>query len=137
LAEARLNNAKAQVGAAESALERLELKAPFAGQIVDINIVPNEQLGQNTWAFVLADFGEWYIETDDLTELEVINIAEGQMVSVIPDALPELELPGTVVEISNMSTEKGGDVLYQVRIRLNEADPRLRWGMTVEVHFTP
>ena len=137
LAEARLSNAKAQVSAAEAALERLELKAPFAGQVVDINIVPNEQLGQNTWAFVLADFGEWYIETNDLTELEVVNIAEGQAVSVIPDALPELELPGTVVEISNMSTEKGGDVLYQVRIMLNETDPRLRWGMTVEVHFTP
>ena len=34
-----------------------------------------------------------------------------------------------------MFEEKRGDITYTVRIRINEPDPRLRWGMTVEVTF--
>jgi hypothetical protein len=30
---------------------------------------------------------------------------------------------------------KGGDVLYPVRIETEDVDPRLKWGMTIEVTF--
>jgi hypothetical protein len=53
----------------------------------------------------------------------------------VPDALPDLTMTGKVVEISQASTVQGGDVLYEVRIRLDDPDPRLLWGMTVEVTF--
>ena len=31
---------------------------------------------------------------------------------------------------------QSGDILYTVHIRMEEDDPLLRWGMTVEVTFT-
>jgi len=59
----------------------------------------------------------------------------GQTVSVIPDALPDLEIKGTVDKISDVFEEKRGDVTYTTRILLDSVDPRLRWGMTVVITF--
>jgi multidrug resistance efflux pump len=85
----------------------------------------------------MGDFSAWYIETSDLTELEVVHITVGQTVEIRPDALPDLVLKGTVESISQSSKTQGGDVLYTVKIKLNDYDPALRWGMTVEATFAP
>jgi multidrug efflux pump subunit AcrA (membrane-fusion protein) len=137
LLEARLNNAKAQVASAENTLANFELKAPFDGEVMDINISVNEVVGPETWAVIVADTSQWYIETSDLTELEVVDVAVGQNVSILADALPEVELNGVVEDISQTFRSQGGDVLYTVRIRMEDVDPRMRWGMTVEVTFEP
>jgi multidrug efflux pump subunit AcrA (membrane-fusion protein) len=137
LLEARLNNARAQVASAENSLANYELKAPFNGKVMDINVAVNEMVGPETWAVIVADTSQWYIETSDLTELEVVDVAVGQNVSILPDALPEVEMRGVVEEISQSFRSQGGDILYTVRIRVDDVDPRMRWGMTVEVTFEP
>ncbi len=83
----------------------------------------------------LADFSQWYVETDNLTEIEVVDISLDQTVEIIPDALPEITLMGTVELISDKFEEKRGDITYTTRILVDEIDPRLRWGMTVVVSF--
>jgi len=40
-----------------------------------------------------------------------------------------------VESIGALFEERSGDVTYPVKIRLLEADSRLRWGMTVAVTF--
>ena len=137
LLEARLNNAKAQVASAENNLANYELKAPFDGEVMDINVSVNEMVGPESWAVIVADTSQWYIETSDLTELEVVDVAVGQKVSILADALPDVEMSGVVDEISQPFKSQGGDILYTVRINLNDVDPRMRWGMTVEVTFDP
>ncbi|HKZ82351.1 MAG TPA: HlyD family efflux transporter periplasmic adaptor subunit, partial [Anaerolineae bacterium] len=62
-------------------------------------------------------------------------VSAGQPVTVKVDALPELTLKGEVESIGALFEERSGDVTYPVKIRLLEADPRLRWGMTVAVPF--
>ena len=71
----------------------------------------------------------------NLTEIEVVDISLGQEVVVVADALPDLELTGTVDKIGDVFEEKRGDITYTVRIVLDEVDPRLRWGMTVVITF--
>ncbi len=137
LLEARLNNAKAQVASAENNLANYELKAPFDGEVMDINVLVNEMVGPESWAVIVADTSQWYIETSDLTELEVVDVAVGQKVSILADALPDVEMSGVVDEISQSFKSQGGDILYTVRINVNDVDPRMRWGMTVEVIFEP
>lgn len=137
LLEARLNNAKAQVASAENNLANYELKAPFDGEVMDINVLVNEMVGPESWAVIVADTSQWYIETSDLTELEVVDVAVGQKVSILADALPDVEMSGVVDEISQSFKSQGGDILYTVRINVNDVDPRMRWGMTVEVTFEP
>lgn len=135
LAQARLDNAKAQRVAAEAALARVELKAPFAGTIVKINYSVGQEVLSSQVVMVLADFSQWYVETKDLTENEVVSIEVGQSAVVVPDALPEVEMMAQVERIGEWYGEKSGDVTYETRLSLDEADPRLRWGMTVEVRF--
>jgi multidrug efflux pump subunit AcrA (membrane-fusion protein) len=69
--------------------------------------------------------------------LEVVEISLGQRVTFTADALSEITMEGVVTEISQASYTQSGDVLYTVRIKTNEVDPRIRWGMTVEVNFEP
>jgi len=137
LLEARLGNAKAQVTSAESTIANYELKAPFDGEVMEINLSVNEMVGPENWAVIVADTGQWYVETSDLTELEVVDLAEGQDVSILADALPDAEMSGVVEKISRPFKLQGGDILYTVRIHVEDVDPRMRWGMTVEVTFEP
>ena len=137
LLDARLSNAKAQVASAENTLANYELKAPFDGKVMDLNVSVNEMVGPETWAVIVADTGQWYIETSDLTELEVVDVAVGQRVNIVADALQDVEMHGVVEEISQSYKTQSGDILYTVRIRVDDVDPRMRWGMTVEVTFEP
>ena len=84
---------------------------------------------------VIADFSNWKVETFDLTERDVPEVYEGQQVTVILYALPGVELSGTVEHVSDLYTEKGGDITYTVRIVLEDGDENLRWGMTALVTF--
>ncbi|HLA88317.1 MAG TPA: HlyD family efflux transporter periplasmic adaptor subunit [Anaerolineales bacterium] len=127
--------AKANLDAANDALSNYVLAAPFAGVVADVNVKAGEQVGAETRAVSIADFSAWGVETTDVTELEVVKLVEGQKVIIRPDALSDLQLKGSVIEISNAYTQLGGDILYTVRIRVDETDSRLRWGMTVEIVF--
>ena len=134
-AEGRLKTAQANIVAAQAALENLDLIAPFDGTIVDLDLILGEQVIPGNLVVTLVDFSQWYIETDNLTEIEVVNVAVGQVVTIVPDALPDVTLTGTVDSIDDFFVEKRGDVTYTARILVNEIDPRMRWGMTVVVTF--
>lgn len=134
-AQAGINAAETGLTAAKAALENIELVAPFSGMIVDLELKASEQVSSGQPVVVLADFSQWMVETDDLTEIEVTEIYTGQAVTVTPDALPDLELSGTVESISDLFEEKRGDVTYTARILLDEIHEQLRWGMTVVVTF--
>jgi len=135
LAQAQLDSVKAQAAAAQRALDNYDLKAPFAGTVADINISVSQMVSPQTWAVALADTSQWYVDTSDLTEMDVVKIEVGQAVKVTADALPGVPMTGVVASISAAPNIQGGDVLYAVHIRLNDPDPRLLWGMTMEVTF--
>jgi len=135
LLEMRVGAADAQVAAAQALLDGYELKAPINGIIADINLIVGQQAGPETWAVTLADLSEWYVDTNDLSELDVVKVELGTQVEVVADALPGLTMTGVVSEIAITPRNQAGDILYTVRIRLPEAEPLLRWGMTVEVTF--
>lgn len=128
---------QARLNAAQAAVAAFAVVAPFSGVVMDVNVAAGEQIGPQTWAVKLADTNSWYIETSDVTELEVVNIAEGQNVSFTADALADVQMQGTVDEVSQASYTQSGDVIYNVRIKADEVDPRVKWGMTVEVIFEP
>lgn len=127
--------AKANLDAAEDTLANFVITAPFNGTIADVNVEVGDQVGPETRAVSLADFSAWTVETTDVTELDVVELRVGQRVTIVPDALPGVELSGVVTAISNAFIQQGGDILYTVRIRVDDADPRLKWGMTVETIF--
>jgi len=137
LASSRLDNAKAQVAAAEDTLSNYQITAPFDGVVAEVAIQVGDQVSAESRAVSVIDSSAWLVETTDLSELEVVNIAKGQKVTFTADALPDVTMDGAVSEISQSSYTQSGDVLYTVRIKANEVDPRVKWGMTVEVTFAP
>lgn len=134
-AEARISAAEAALASARAAFTNLDLVATISGTVVDLDLIIGQQITAGQPVITIADFSQMYVETDDLTEIDVVDVASGQKVLIVPDALPELELAGTVESISDTSEVKRGEVTYTARIKLDEIDPRLRWGMTVMVTF--
>jgi multidrug efflux pump subunit AcrA (membrane-fusion protein) len=51
------------------------------------------------------------------------------------DALPGVTLPGMLETIAPVATTSGGIVNYEVRVRLDDRDPRVRVGMTADASF--
>ena len=136
LAEARLSTAQASLTAAQSALENAELRAPLAGTVADVKkLKVGEQVAPGQPVVTLADFSGWKVETDNLTEIDVVKIKEGQGATAVLDALPDVQLRGTVESISGVFEEKLGDVTYTVVIALADQHELMRWGMTAVVTF--
>ena len=133
--EAAIQQAQAAIEGAQVALTQTELVAPIAGTIAQLNLKVGEPAPNDKPAAVLADLSGWQIETDDVTEIKVPTLKVGQSVTIRFDALPGAELKGQVESISDVSQLKSGDVVYPVKIKVLDSDPRLRWGMTAAVTF--
>ena len=83
----------------------------------------------------MADFSQWLVQTTDLTEIDVVNLEEGQPVTVSLDAIPEAQLTGEILSIGQTFAENQGDIVYEVTILLTDTHPAMRWGMTAAVTF--
>jgi len=137
LATSRLENAQAQVTAAQANLSNYVIAAPFDGVVAEVAVEAGEQVSPENRIVSVADTSAWVIETTDVTELEVVKLSVGQNATFTADALPDVTMNGVVTEISQSSVLQGGDVIYTVRIAAQNVDPRVKWGMTVEVTFEP
>ena len=133
IAEARLELANKQLASAQQNLSYFDLVAPFDGIVTELNISLGEWVTPASWAVGVANTNEWYVETTDLSELDVVDIKTGQTVGITADALPGIPLSGIVERIGLEPVDQGGDIYYTIRIKLIDPDPSLKWGMTVEV----
>jgi HlyD family secretion protein len=132
---AAIQQAEAALQSARTAVADTELLAPFAGTIAQLKIKAGETAVPGALAAQLADFSNWQVETTDLTEIKVPNLKEGQSVAITFDALPDVTLKGAVDSIGLLYQTSSGDIVYPVKIKLIDTDPRLRWGMTAAVEF--
>jgi len=133
--EAAIQQAEAALASAKTAVADTELHAPIAGTIAKLDVKPGEMAAPGLPIGIMADFTGWQIVTDDLTEIKVPGVKEGQPVVVTFDALPELQLKGAVDSIGTLFQTNSGDIVYPVKVKLIEVDPRLRWGMTAALEF--
>ena len=130
-----LSAVQSTLSAAQIALSNAELRSPISGRVADLNIKVGESVSAGVQAVTIADFSNWIIRTTDLSELDVVNVQEGQEVSILLDALPEETLKGVVASIGETFSNNQGDILYEVTITLEETHPDIRWGMTAFVEF--
>lgn len=136
VSEANVKAAEVSLEKAKNALDDAVIVAPFDGTIASLDYEVGEVVVNNRPVATLADLSEWLVETDDLTEIDVVEVAEGQRVRVQVDALPDETFSGTVTRIKPQAETKAGDVTYTIEITLDgnaATDARLRWGMTVQV----
>jgi multidrug resistance efflux pump len=129
----QIDAAKARVDQAQAALDETVLVAPFDGTIAEMLTHIGEIVSPGPRVASLADLTQWLVETDDLSEVDVVNVQPGAEASIKVDALPGVSLKGQVKSIVPRSAVKRGDVTYTVKVAISDPDPRLKWGMTAFV----
>ena len=127
---AEVQRAKAALKLAQVALAETELRAPFSGVVATLDLKIGEYVAPGAPVAHMADLSAQQIETTDLTELNVVRVRAGSPVTITFDALPDLELSGTVSRIRALGENKQGDITYVVTITPDRQDERLRWNMT-------
>lgn len=130
-AETAVLMAQLNLTALETQRDNLTLRAPFAGILTELPITIGEQITFGDSVGTLADTSQWFLQTIDLTELEVIGISSGMTAQIELTSHPDIALEGIVEAIALVPTETRGDVTYEVTILLTETDRfSLRSGMT-------
>lgn len=132
-AEADVESATAQLQQTLISLAQTELKAPIAGTVAELNVGVGESVTAQTKLLRLANLATWQIETEDLTELEVISVKPGNAVNLSFDAIPNLTMTGVVKYVRPVGQDDRGDVVYTVVIEPEQSDERMLWNMTATV----
>lgn len=129
-----LQNAKDNFSVAKSALDNTRLMSPLDGVLTDINLHEGDFAAPGVVAAAVIDPTSYYVETTDLSELDVPKVEIGQPVSITIKALGET-ITGKVKAIASDATSLGGDMVYKTIILLDKIPEGLRSGMSVDVEF--
>lgn len=129
---AALSDLRAAKYAYATAQEAFSLKAPFAGEIIEIHVNPQENVTAFQPVVTIADLTEFEVVTTDLSEVDVLRLENGQEVNLVFDAIPNQSFQGTIERVAQKSSG-GSAVYYDVFISLNEPPTNLRWGMTAYI----
>ena len=133
VAQAGIARAQVALDAALLALERTEVRAPFAGTVGMVDTRIGELVVAGRPLVTLGDLSTLRVETTDLDEIDVAKVRVGQKVDVSFDALPERVFVGTITRVSPMAAPGSGGVNYTVVIALDEIDSGERWGVSAFV----
>jgi multidrug resistance efflux pump len=136
LAAAGVDQAAAALDTAQVALERTVLYAAFESTVTQVRVEPGDQVAPGQGVVVIGILDRLQVETMDMLELDVPQVAVGQPVVVRVDALRGQAFSGRVVQVGLRGEVYRGDVTVPVTIRLEDDPPALRWGMTAVVEIT-
>jgi HlyD family secretion protein len=139
----RVANTQANLTKALDDLGKTTIYAPISGRVVDLSaeegevVVSGVMNNPATKIATVADLSELLAELD-VDENEIVDVKVGQPVTVTVDAVQGRTYRGEVVEVgSSGSTRAGqGDVtFFEVDVLLEDADQRLRPGMSVRAEI--
>ncbi len=114
---------------AEDNLANYTITAPFSGTIADLSLNVGDTVGSGTSAATLITAQD--LVDISVNEVDAAKIALGEQATLTFDAIPNLSLTGTVVDVSPLGTVTQGVVSYAIKIGFTTQDPRVKAGMTV------
>jgi multidrug resistance efflux pump len=133
VARAQLESARANLDAAHATLANSQLRAPFEATVISLDLGVGETVNASVPVAYLGNMNRWKVETKDLAEVDVADVAIGNTVTVKLDAFPDEDFSGTVTKIDPVGKLYLGDMTYQITVTLDEANPRFMWNMTATV----
>jgi len=140
-ADQGIQEAQAGLRSAATDLERTTLHSPIDGKVVQLNAHEGEVVVTGTMnnpgsvIAVIADLSEILVEAE-VGEGEVVSVKNNQQAKVKVDAVMDKEYHGHVVEIGSSASQRAGASavrFFNVKIAIDDADDRLRPGMTAQV----
>ncbi|TYO65229.1 efflux RND transporter periplasmic adaptor subunit [Bradyrhizobium hipponense] len=143
---AQLRQAKSQFETATidakrsgSMLDKHQIRAPFAGVVIDRSAQPGEMISPmsvggytRTGICTIVDMDSIEIEVD-VNEAFIGRVVPGGAVSAMLDAYPDWTIPASVIAIVPTANREKATV--KVRIRFDKKDPRILPDMAVKVNF--
>jgi HlyD family secretion protein len=138
-ARSQLETAKIDAERSASVLAKHEIRAPFAGVIVDRSAQPGEMISPmsvggftRTGICTVVDMDSIEIEVD-VNEAFIGRVKAGGPVQAVLDAYPGWTIPASVIAIVPTANREKATV--RVRIRFEQKDPRILPDMAVKVTF--
>lgn len=130
-AELAVRQAELQLDEASTAYNRLRLTAPFDGIVSRVYIEEGSLVGPGVPVVELTNISPLHVRAE-VDEVDIRQIQTGMPARVQLDALPNTRLHGTIDQIALLGRDKDGIVSYDVKVRLDDNDLRVRHGMTAE-----
>ena len=122
-----------------SVLEKHQIRAPFAGVVVDRSAQPGEMISPlsvggftRTGICTIVDMDSIEVEVD-VNEAFIGRVKAGGAVNAVLDAYPDWTIPASVIAIVPTANREKATV--RVRIRFDQRDPRILPDMAVKVTF--
>ncbi|HEX2061824.1 MAG TPA: efflux RND transporter periplasmic adaptor subunit [Thermoanaerobaculia bacterium] len=141
-AEQGVQQAEAGLRQAEEDLSRATIVSPLDGKVVQLNAREGEVVVTGTMnnpgsvIAVIADLSQILVEAE-VGETEVVGVKVGQPAKIHVDAVPNHPYTGRVVEIGSSAGVRSGAGsgirYFKVKVAFDDADDRLRPGMTSQV----
>ena len=138
---ATIDVAKANLAAAQVALENTVIRAPFEGTVLTKNadvgevVAPFAASALSKAAVVtLADLHSLQVEVD-VSESNIEQVIAGSPCEIVLDAYPDVRYPGSVAKI--VPTADRAKATVQVKVAFNRYDARVLPEMSAKVHFLP
>ncbi|MEZ5996469.1 MAG: efflux RND transporter periplasmic adaptor subunit [Hyphomonadaceae bacterium] len=137
---AQRNAARSDVQRASAQLARYEIRAPFAGVVINKSAQPGEIISPvsagggftRTGVCTIVDMSSLEIEVD-VSEAYIARVSEGQRVEATLDAYPGETFPARV--IATIPAADRGRATVRVRIGFDQLDPRILPEMAISVRF--
>jgi RND family efflux transporter MFP subunit len=138
-AQAQRETAKIDSERSASVLGKHQIRAPFAGVVVDRSAQPGEMISPmsvggytRTGICTVVDMDSIEIEVD-VNEAFIGRVVAGGAVNAMLDAYPGWTIPASVIAIVPTANREKATV--RVRIRFEQKDPRILPDMAVKVTF--
>ncbi len=132
--ETEVAQAEARIRAAEAALDKLELKAPYDSTVMEVNYLAGSNINTTGAAVQVADLTTLLI-TLAVDETDISRMQLGQTATLTFDAILNETFNGEVTAIAPFGQDDGGIIRYDVEIQLRDEDPRLLVGMTTNARI--
>jgi len=125
---------QAQMDATQVTLDSVDITAPFAGMITNLDIKTGDPVNAGQIVARLDDLSKLLIDVP-ISEVDINRIEIGQEARLTFDAVQDNEFTGKVVEVSQVGISVQGVVEYQVTIEVIDATEEIRTGMTAAVNI--
>jgi RND family efflux transporter MFP subunit len=138
-AQSQFETAKIDARRSASMLDKHQIRAPFAGVVIDRSAQPGEMISPmsvggytRTGICTIVDMDSIEIEVD-VNEAFIGRVVAGGAVNAMLDAYPDWTIPASVIAIVPTANREKATV--KVRIRFDRKDPRILPDMAVKVNF--
>ncbi|MBU1092165.1 efflux RND transporter periplasmic adaptor subunit [Patescibacteria group bacterium] len=133
-ASAQMASASASLRAIQAQIDKAYIKAPIEGIITAVNATEHEISPMSAPAVVLETIGVYQIEAY-ISEVDIEKIAPGSETRITLDALPNIEIHGSVAQIDPAATVVLGVVNYKINVAITDEVEQLKPAMTADLEI--